>query len=423
MLSIKKVICIIISIFMVGRVLAYSQYQVMASEGEEAKELIYKLIEMENNSNWDEYPNLWCEEKKYTFKALFSNERHISEKKGILGVNSAEIKSIEKIPNEEVMRSISEIIEEYSHIECYLTGIDYTVENVTKSFYNGVNYRLIVVGEENAVKKILSVMEAPEYLLEEGNDSYDKQVAKDIIEARREGYIMDSDMSIVGEYEKVSENSFINGDAQLCGYNPGYNYNTKYNLRVPETINIWVSYDYDNHCKLPANKCYLDEVGLGIYVKRVLPREMVISTSPLEALKAQVVCIQQYAIWHVLYYSKYPNEGYDLTNTTNDQAYDKYYDTLWVYSEYQKKVDSAYKAASPICMVIKSTGALFESLYCENKNSNKNLGYGTLYQEGAITLAGEYGRSYIDILKAYYNYTKLYPGSTNLEISFRALYK
>lgn len=61
--------------------------------------------------------------------------------------------------------------------------------------------------------------------------------------------------------------------------------------------------------------------------------------------------------------------------------------------------------ASSICMVIKSTGALFESIYCENKDSNKNLGYGTLYQEGAITLAAEYGRSYIDILKAYYNNT------------------
>lgn len=422
MLSIKKVICICISILMVSRVLAYSQYQVMASDDEE-KELIYKLVELENNARWDEYPDLWCEEKRNTFRALFSNEQHVRERKGILGVNSAKLKSVEKIPNEEVMSSIYTLVEQYSNIECYMTGIEYTVENVTKSFYNGVNYRLIVVGKENGVKKILSVMEAPEYLLDTGIASYDKQVAKDIIEARKEGYIMDSDMSIMDKYETISENSITNESVQLCGYNPGYNYDTKYNLKIPKTISIWVCYDYNEKCNLSLNECHIDEVAMDMYVRRVLPREMKISSSPMEALKALVVCIQQYASWHVLYYSKYPNEGYDLTNTTNDQAYDYYYDSFWPnFPNYHKIVEDAYKSASRICMVIKSTGALFESLYCENKNSNYNLGYGTLYQEGAITLAN-LGRTYTEILHGYYNNTMLYYNSPILEISFKAIYK
>ncbi len=422
MLTVKKVISICISILMIGRVLVYSQYQVIASD-DETKELIYKLVELENNSRWDEYPNLWCEEKKNTFKALFSNEQHVSEKRGILGVNSAELNSIEKISNEEVMRFINTLVEQYCNIECYLVGIDYTVEDVTKSFYNGVNYRLIVVGEENNIKRILSVMEAPEYLLDEGIQSYNKQVAKNIIEARKEGYILDSDMSVVDEYEKISENSIINGSAELYGYNPGYSYDTKYNLRIPESISIWVCYDYDEKSYLSLKDCYIDDVAMHMYVRRVLPREMIIDNSPIEALKAQVVCIQQYAIWHVLYYSKYPNEGYDLKNTTDDQAYDYYYDSfLPNYTTYHNTVEDAYKSASRICMVVKSTGALFESLYCENKNSNYNLGYGTLYQEGAITLAN-LGRTYTEILHGYYNNTMLYNNSPILEISFKALYK
>ena len=430
MQKMKRIICIFISILMVGRVLAYSEYQVKASE-DEAEELIYKLVELENDGKWDEYPDLWCEETKNTFKALFANEQYVSERTGILGVDSAEISSIEKISSEDLMYFISEFVDEYSNIECYLTGIKYTTENVTKSFYNGVNYRLIVVGEENNTKKILAVMEAPESLLDEGIQSYDKEIAKDIIDARKNGYILDSDMTVVDEYGTISENESESSNtddstAQLYGYNPGYSYDTVYNLRIPETIKVGILCEYDesgHSTDLAPEDQYIEEVPMYMYIKRVLPRELQIDGCPMEALKAQVVCIQQYAIFNSVYFSKHPNTGYDLDNTPSDQAYDYYYDSFSSdYANYKTKVDDAYKAAYQICMVVKSTGALFESLYCENKTYNKNIGHGTLYQEGAVALANA-GRTYLEILHGYYNNTMLYYNSPILEISFKALYK
>lgn len=411
----KRTLYLFLCVCMIGRMLIVFQKTTMADTIDgESDELIRQLIKTENEKNWDYYPQLWCDEEKNIFECLFHDEEFIEKREGILCVEAAELVSIENIASEYANRYISEYDEEFEDVKAFLVGINYEVEHVNMSFFNGVNYRIIILGYEKGVLKVIAVREAEEFLLNGNEDNIDKQIASQVIDERMEGKIVDSDMQVVEDYTKEydSISSTKDNGIRLYGFRPGYSYTKKFNLRMPKEVKVWVNNQ-------------VSTVSLWLYVKRVLPQEMVISTSEMEALKAQVVCIQQYAAWNTIYYKKYPNQGYDVKAGDQDQAYSedindkKCYDTL--QQVYKKKIDDAYAAAKNVCMVIKETGALFESRYCLNNSYNKDGGP-KMYQEGANKLAKE-GKDYIKILEGYYDNGK-YPGyNSRQRIAFSACHK
>lgn len=382
-----------------------------AVKHDEAQSIIRELVCVENSHQWDKYPDLWCEEEREFYKNILFDEKFVNERNGILCVDSAELYSIEQIDNIKVESVIEDYLysDRYRNVQSYMVGIDYRVDEVNNSFYNGINYRLIVVGEENFEIKILAVMELPEYLLDSGSEDENKEIAKNIIEARKEGYVVDSDMGIVGSDNQKYTNSG-NNSVVTYGFRPGYSHTTKFDLRYPSKIRIYCEDEKEIY-----------ELGFPIYTKRVLPNEMIISSTEPEALKAQVICIQQFAAWNTIYYSKYPNQGYDLTNTTKDQKYDHYtYDSL--NNIYKKKVDDAYAAVKTLCMVTRTNNALFESGYVYNKDYDKTKSIAKMYQEGAAILAAR-GKDFRTILRGYFDNSILYTGSGNMRIDFAACHK
>jgi hypothetical protein len=421
MRTLKKIICVILCFFIITKDFMGFEHRILADELDaDSRQLIETLVYYEDNKMWDEYPEIWVNQEKEIFRNLFSDEEYFLENKGVSNIESAKLVSLEIQNNSNVDKYINEYKDIYENVSVYLAGIDYSVSEVSKSFYNGVNYRIILTGMEDDKLKIISVSEAPEELLS-GSEEESKQLAVAVIDKRKEGYIVDGDLSLAGSYiHEYSEtiDDTISSIGTL-GYNSGYNYNTKFDLYLPNEINL---YRVDDGCT--------EKLSMPIYTKRVLSCEMTISTSGLEALKAQVICIQQYAAWNILYYSKYPNQGYDLKDTTADQVYcdnanctkhkNRVYDGL--DDLYRTKADSAYAAVGNICMIIKSSGALFESRYCEDKTYNTDADP-KMYQKGAIELAAN-GKTCFEILRAYYNCMH-YPSYNNTlqYIEFRACYK
>lgn len=340
---------------------------------EDYEDIIRELIELENENKWKEYSSIWCESQRVIFENLFSDEDYINEKNGIMCVDSANIKEINELP--ENMKEDINIIDNngiYTDIKYYFVEIDYSLNHEQFGFNEGINYRLIAVGKENSKVKILAVSEAPD--------------------------------KMVNDFE-----TNIESNKYLRGFRPGYNYNTPFNKKLPKSIKVYVS-----------DEGTIYNVPLTIYVKRVLPNEMKIYGTPMEALKAQAICIQQYAVWNTVYYSKYPNGGYNVLDTNGDQVYSYSYDALPI--DPRKKVDDAYAAVSTICMVTKSNLALFESGYVENKSYDKTPNIGKMYQSGAIKLANE-GRKFNEILNGYYNNRVLHYGGNIEQIKFVACYK
>ena len=146
---------------------------------------IAKLFEAENNHDWDTYASLWCEEEQKIYNELFQNEEYVKERKGILNVNSAKVMYCEKVLDESKL--LLEDYTKYDDVNVYLVGVEYTVNNVTETFFNGVNYRYIYVGKENENYKVLGCTE----------------VALDYLEKLQKN---DTEGSVVFENQNHSEN-------------------------------------------------------------------------------------------------------------------------------------------------------------------------------------------------------------------------
>lgn len=344
---------------------------VLADENYES--IITELIKLENDNNWDRYPDLWCDEQRDIFENLFIDDEFVESQNGILCVDTATINDIKEIEYKEIDGwNLVNDSDKYENIKYYVVEIDYKLKHEQFGFEEGINYRLIALGKENNDIKVLAVSEAP---------------------------------------GSIVSNHFIktNANNNTRAFNPGYSYDVAFNKKLPKSIKVYVS-----------DEKTIYDISLTMYVKRVLPNEMVIYTSPIEALKAQVICIQQYAVWNTVYYSKYPNGGYNVMDTQSDQVYNYMYDQLEI--EPRKKVDDAYAAVSTICMITKSNLALFESGYVKNKTYDTTPNIGKMYQDGAVKLANE-GRKFNEILSGYYNNRVLHFGGNIEKIKFTACYK
>lgn len=312
-MKLKKIVYLILCILIIVKDVIYIEDEVLAEELDiKSKNLIEKLIYYEDNKMWNEYPDIWVNEEKEIYKNLFSDNKFFEEKRGISCVESAKLASVEHINNNDVIRYINDYKDIYENINAYLVGINYKVSTVSSSFYNGINYRLVLTGVEDNKLKIVCVSEAPEKLLYNSKDEA-KQKAVKIIDKRLQGYVVDGDFRVVENYEDkyVAFNQAIekrDGLISPMSFNPGYDNYTKFDLYLPKEIYLQ---------KIGEPKP--DKLSMPIYVKRVLCCEMIISTSGLEALKAQVICAQQFATWNILYYSKYPNAGYHLTDQPRDK--------------------------------------------------------------------------------------------------------
>lgn len=166
------------------------------------------------------------------------------------------------------------------------------------------------------------------------------------------------------------------------------------------------------------------------YTVGVVAAEMS-SAFPLEALKAQAVCVRSYAMYHMLYSTSYYGQGFDLSNDTNSQAYLGDTENSAVnaavnatanqYLSYNGSVANAMYAAADGGMTLNSenvTGSYvpyLRGVYDPYEGAVWNKGaYGHrlgLSQWGAWAMAEQYHKSYTDILGFYYTGVGLSYGS------------
>ena len=398
---------------------------------DDALVLIKKMVDAENSHNWDEYPKYWRREHCEFFEASLQNEAYLKNKTGVSDIKSAKVVMCEKVTDSSQV-DLSDYTS-YEDVQVYLVGIDYEVYETQESFYNGVNYRYYIIGKENGKYKTLDITEAQlDYLEDVVSDEEDgievfeskahtKDNLKIAIKNRKERI---EDGKIFDSCEVVEQESY-NKDSKQTEYNNNIanimyylNYNNLYTTcgswrgshiattkctcsRAARKLKIHISYN--------ANKA-LDDDNDGIiqvskkaYLRNVLFCEMQVSGSNNEeALKAVMVCIQEYALWNMRYFAKYPNMGYDVKDTAADQKfiYGTYASNLQIYRE---KVDAVYDVVKDVHIHTGSNSSLFETGYVKNSSYDTDS-YGTLYQERAVSLSKQ-GYTYKAILRDAYNNT------------------
>lgn len=370
---------------------------VSASGIKTCEDVIREMVSLENTQSWNEFASCWVEEEKEEFNTLFNDSIYLQEKEGVICVTSAELYSLDEISAENVPAIILEDgrFDKFVEKKYYLAGIDYEVSDVSKYFYNGVNYRLIIMAKEDGEWKVAGRQDAAG-LLEGRQNNFDFAeilddenaiVAMEIRDARMAGYVIDSNM--------CTRN--IDG-VVTYGYRPGYTATTGCPHSRPSTVKVRTG---------SSGNAYTSP-SLEDYIKDVMPNEWVISTTGAAALQAGVVTIQQYAVWNSIYYQKYPDYAYDLRAGSGDQNYVAgSYSNL--ASRYRTKIDDAYNAVGNIHMETGSNSSLFQSQYA---STSGNYSYGRLFQDEAKTMASD-GYTYDQILSHFYNNTAQ-PGISNI---------
>lgn len=128
-----------------------------------ADEVIKTLIQAIDNKDWDTYINCYVNEAREDFRAFVSNQNNQEEHIGLFNIQTASLYEIKEmnLTDVEDFISVRKYQENYKDVKIYYCGIDYTVFEETKYFFNGVNYYLIAVVKEEDEYRIAEMSDAP----------------------------------------------------------------------------------------------------------------------------------------------------------------------------------------------------------------------------------------------------------------------
>jgi hypothetical protein len=149
-------------IFSFGSVSASTPLDQDLFNSQSAQNTIYQYVNSIDNKDWNTYVSLQLDQYQDDLESYLSNDSNTSSE-GILTVNSAEIKEIKTLPIKALndIVDISDYTNTYGDIYGFLVGTNYTVDNESKYYMNGVNYSVIIVGQIDGKSKILFEMDAP----------------------------------------------------------------------------------------------------------------------------------------------------------------------------------------------------------------------------------------------------------------------
>lgn len=145
----------------------------------EHEKIVYDFFTSINTGNWDDWVSFYTPAVRDFYSDFVHNPKNLEQNKGILTVRSSNIVSIEKINNSYAPKfhELAEYMESEDDYEVYLVGADLGVHQQTEYFYEGVNYKLVVLVNNNGLWEVGGQSGAPvEVLLESDGPSVEKAI-------------------------------------------------------------------------------------------------------------------------------------------------------------------------------------------------------------------------------------------------------
>lgn len=133
------------------------------------KAVINQLVDSMNQNDWETFIDLQANINKADYIKFISNPDIKNKEIGLFNIASAKVIEIEPLPD-----SVSSTVtykEKYNDVRSYLVGIDFVVKNESKYYFNGVNYRLIVLVKEKGKWKVIEMSSAPTQIIIPNNQS------------------------------------------------------------------------------------------------------------------------------------------------------------------------------------------------------------------------------------------------------------
>ncbi|HZK27296.1 MAG TPA: hypothetical protein VFD00_07155 [Thermoclostridium sp.] len=194
-----KLLPLILSLSMITAImLSGSAFALSSDSAVSSEDVIYKTVSAMDSHDWEAYVTLQCKENKADYETFLGNKDNEGKQLGLFNIISAKVFEIKELPLEKItaFTKINEYQKNYENVAAYYVGIDYAVHEESQYYFNGVNYNLVLVGQEKGQWKIVEMSDAPvESFVSMGLSFGSKEEAKalKIIEVRISGTIIGSE--------------------------------------------------------------------------------------------------------------------------------------------------------------------------------------------------------------------------------------
>lgn len=381
---------------------------IIYNELSDNEKLVYDSMTITENNDWQKWANYFAPDIRDEYIEFVSNPYNEENHVGIYAVNSGSVVDISSVRNGQVTEyyEMSQYLDTYNVVEAYMVGVNYSVSEENDYYFDGINYRLVIIAEIN--NNWFKVQEAncSHFMLENNANEAFTTDAIDELEYKQRMLVQGSKTLTVEEVKELKQSdtsSFFSSN------------NTTVKSGVP--LNKSVKDIKVKMTRLSGSPIHT--VNMITYTKVVLANE-VYSSWHYEALYACGLAAKTYGSYRILV-PKYPNLGYDVKDTTADQNYnpngtnvgnsrivkavDDY--KLWIVTDENSDVICTYYKAGPQGVDPRTV----DTPYSPNVSHPKYCG--DMSQWGAQYLANNVGWDCLDILDFYYSYSPMSDGSQN----------
>lgn len=370
------------------------------AEGKKSQpeDVISAEVQAQNSKDWDSLPKHWITHERASLESFFANDDNRLALRGYFNMQSAKLIGIQEIPMKDagLFVDISSYQKQYQGVRLFYTAIEYSITQEDKFHFNGTNYRLMVVVQEDGEWRLAEMSEAPvEAILAigKGFSSNGEADAIKVRKARAKGEIINPRGKQLGKNA-----ADINEERQRRGNNPvpPDAMAATASTPVPPSMILVRMTKNTNLVWYGCNRECIIGVNFTTYIRNVLPNEWSDSNFPFESLKAGAMAVKHFGWFRVLN-PKYPGQGFDAYDDTRDQTYIAGTAKTWA--------NSAIDAVAGIGMYRTNSRDIFQSQYVRgNCICDGGKSTGVVQQLGSWYQARDKGMNYVNILRYYYDY-------------------
>lgn len=378
------------------------------TERKDSEKVITDMVDAIKKKDWNTFTNLMCSSEQEYYNSYFLDDSYTN---GIKQVEDVSLTNIYEVDTSMVKNELLEdeytILSESDNIQTYIVALDCDASIENQYFFDGINYFLIALAEENNEMKIVQFNRPSSDILDDRviptlsstKDIYDNEMAGiNVIRQAENGLVINAKEDVLTDgFDIKSISKVLNDETDEYGISTTASGTTDF-----PNLGAYSNYSYPSTISVKLNKTgnsRVVSVNFEKYIKNTLPNEWY-STWDKAALRAGAYCVKMVG-WYRTIKPVSSSGGYDTTQGTQNYIPDTAVTETTNAVNYIK----GYGMAD-------STNKLFFPEYAAGtKGSAGTQSGGQLKQWGSQYLASEKGYTYKQILNYYYKGSSYSSGS------------
>ncbi|MCS6841655.1 MAG: hypothetical protein NZ699_08040 [Roseiflexus sp.] len=175
-----------------------------------AEDVLRDFITCMDNHEWSRIPSYWIRELRPDLEAFLTNPDNQASAAGIFNIERARLFELKQLPDQTGSAYADLRLYQDKVVQVFYLGIDFKVRQEDKYHYNGVNYRIAALMQEEGEWRWLEFSSAPvENLVadQQGFGSIHEEIALKIHKMRRKGLFVNPFGKVLEDVRPGSQNN------------------------------------------------------------------------------------------------------------------------------------------------------------------------------------------------------------------------